>query len=131
MKKKQFKQYVLASVLAGILLSTTGCSTMFGDNNRLVNVNSAPKGAKVIVNNVPVNDTTPTKIVVTSMFAPTIINVERRGCKTQTVVVQPEFQKVGLWNILIFPGFIVDAVTGDMMKVPEAQRTLNVHLCQR
>ncbi len=35
----------------GSVLGLTACSTMFGDNDRLVHVNSAPKGAHVTVNN--------------------------------------------------------------------------------
>lgn len=53
------------------------------------------------------------------MWSPTLIKVSRPECPTKTVAIEPEFQKIGLLNILILPGFIVDAITGDMMKVPE------------
>ncbi len=122
------KKYLAVSVMASVL-GLTGCSTMFGDNDRLVHVSSAPKGAHVLVNNQAIDDTTPTQIAMTSMFAPTTITVAKRGCKPQTVVITPEFQKIGLLNILIFPGFIVDAITGDMMKVPDNQKTLTMSLC--
>ena len=48
-----------------------------------------------------------------------------------SAIIQPTLQKVGLWNILVFPGFIVDAITGDMMKVPENQRNIDLKLCQK
>ena len=131
MEKLNWNKRLLPGLVIGALLSLTGCSTIFGENDRIVNINSAPKGAKVVMNNMVVNDTTPTKVVITNMFAPTLISVERHGCKPQQIIIEPEFQKVGWWNVLVLPGFVVDAVTGDMMKIPEAQHTFNVHLCQR
>ena len=124
--KKMFVPFVMTSVL---LLSLTGCSSMFGDNQRVVKIDSAPKGAKVTVNNVAMADKTPTEAVVTDMWAPTVIKVQKPGCPTKTVTIKPEFQKIGLLNILILPGFIVDAITGDMMKIPENQRTINMQMC--
>ena len=114
---------------AASLIIMSGCSSMFGDNDRIVNVSSVPKGATVTVNSMEVADPTPTKVVVTNMWSPTIISVEKPGCKPKQMVVKPEFQKIGLLNLFIFPGFIVDAITGDMMKVPESQRNFNAKLC--
>ena len=126
----RFKKIVVLGLLTGAVISSTGCSTMFGDNERVVAINSAPTGAKVVVNNVALNDATPTKIVVNDMFSPTLISVQTTGCKAQQFTIDPEFQNVGLWNILFWPGFVIDAVTGDMMKIPENQRAFNANLCQ-
>lgn len=123
------KKQMMTVALTALLMGLTGCSTMFGDNDRLVHVNSVPKGAQVKVNNQVTADTTPTQVVVKDMFSPTTITVAKKGCKSQTTVIEPEFQKIGLLNILIFPGFIVDAITGDMMKVPDHQKTLDLTLC--
>lgn len=122
------KRWMAVGTMVSVL-GLTGCSTMFGDNDRLVHVNSEPKGAQVTVNNQVTADTTPTQVVVKDMFSPTTITISKKGCKPQTTVIEPEFQKIGLLNILIFPGFIVDAITGDMMKVPDNQKTLDLKLC--
>lgn len=124
--KKMFVPLIMASFFS---LSLTGCSSMFGDNQRVVKINSAPKGAKVTVNHVAMADKTPTETIVTDMWAPTVIKVQKPGCPTKTVTIQPEFQKIGLLNILILPGFIVDAITGDMMKIPENQRSIDMKMC--
>ncbi len=126
----RFKKIAALGLLTGAVISSTGCSTMFGDNERVVAINSVPNGAKVVVNNVALNDATPTKIVVSDMFSPTLISVQTKGCKVQQFTIDPEFQNVGFWNILLWPGFVVDAATGDMMKIPENQRVFNVNLCQ-
>jgi len=126
---KLMHKTTIACLLSLGVLSLSGCSSMFGDNNRVVHINSQPKGAKVTVNNMAVESKTPTEVVVKDMFSPTVITVQKPGCAKQTVTINPEFQKVGLLNILILPGFIVDAITGDMMKVPENQRHIDLKTC--
>lgn len=123
------KSSILSLLSSAVLLSLTACSTIFGENDRVVHINSAPKNATVVIDNVAVNGNTPTEMVVTKMFSPTIIKVQKPGCAPTTVIIDPMFQKVGLWNILVWPGFIIDAITGDMMKVPENQRNIDVKLC--
>lgn len=123
------KFYLSILITSAALFSLTGCSTIFGDNDRVVHINSTPKGSKVTVNNAPLDDRTPTETVVTNMWAPTVIKVQRPGCPSKTVVINPEFQKIGIINILVLPGFIVDAITGDMMKIPENQRNINLNVC--
>lgn len=123
------KYFITAALTSAMLLSLTACASIFGDNNRVVHINSTPKDAKVVIDNVAVDSKTPTEFVVTKMWSPTIIKIERPGCSPTQVVIDPTFQKVGLWNILILPGFIIDAITGDMMKVPENQRHIDVKLC--
>lgn len=112
-----------------MLFSLSACSTIFGDNDRIVHVNSTPKDATITIDNVTVDSKTPTQMVITKMWSPTIITIQKPGCSPTSVVIQPAFQKVGLWNILVFPGFIIDAITGDMMKVPKDQRNINAKLC--
>ncbi len=54
-----------------------------------------------------------------------IIKVAKKGYAPVTQEVQTSFQAVGLLNLFVFwPGFIIDAVTGDMMKVT----TTNIHV---
>ncbi len=48
----------------------------------------------------------------------------------KTVTINPECQKIGVLNIFVLPGFIVDAIIGDMMKIPEAQRNIDMRLCE-
>lgn len=126
---KLIRNTTVACMLSMGILSLTGCSSLLGNNNRVVHIDSQPKGAKVTVNNVNVANNTPTEVVVKDMFAATVITVQKPGCAKKTVTIQPEFQKIGLLNILVLPGFIVDAITGDMMKVPEDQRHIEVKTC--
>lgn len=119
---------VIVGMLSLGVLSLTGCSSLLGDNNRVVHIDQ-PKGAKVTVNNMVVANKTPTDVVVKDMFTPTVITVQKPGCASKTVTIQPEFQKVGILNIFVLPGFVVDAITGDMMKVPDDQHHISMTSC--
>ena len=121
------KTLTLLSMIA--MLELTGCSTIFGDNQRVVQIDSAPKGAKVSVNSMELEDRTPTETVVTNMWSPTVIKVQKSGCTSKTVTISPEFQTIGILNIFFPPAFIVDAVTGNMMKIPNNQRKIDMKLC--
>lgn len=125
---KNFIKYPLCLLAAASAMGLTGCSTMFGDNDRQIHI-QAPKGATVSVNNVTLPGKTPTTTVVSDMWQPTVITVKKPGCPEKTVTVQPEFQPIGLLNILVLPGFIVDAVTGDMMMIPKDQRNVILESC--
>ena len=115
-------------LLSVILLGLTGCATIFGDNSRAVQIKTTPIGATVIVNNGETSVTTPAAVIVPSTWSSTTIRVQKAGYQAQTFVIDPIFQPVGLWNILIWPGFIVDACSGDMMRVPIEARTFTATL---
>lgn len=121
------KTFTMLSVL--VTLGLTGCSTIFGDNNRVVHIDSAPKGAKVTVNSIELDNKTPTEITVKNMWSPTVIQAQKSGCARKTVSVTPEFQMIGILNVLFLPAFIVDAATGNMFKIPDNQHNINMKLC--
>ena len=125
---KKVMQYPAYILTLSSLISLTACSTMFGDNDREVHI-QAPAGATVSVGNVVLEEGAPTSTQITDMWTSTQITVSSPGCPKQTVTINPEFQPIGLLNILVFPGFIVDAVTGDMMKIPDDQRNLYLDSC--
>lgn len=110
-----------------LALSLTGCATLFGDHDKTVHVDSQPQGAQVFVNNMPVG-VTPTTVAINNPLSPPTITLKKPGYETQLAQVNTNFQTIGILNIFFWPGFIVDALTGDMMKVAPESRVLNVPL---
>lgn len=117
------------SLLCSLFLTfeLAGCATIFGDNSRAVQVNSKPSGAQVLVNGAP-QSATPATVNINSTFSPPTITVQKPGYQSQTVNVNTTFQPVGILNILFWPGFIIDAISGDMMKITPDSRNINVNL---
>lgn len=115
----------IALLSAAFILN--GCASVIGDNNKSVQVNSQPQGAKVFANNMPVG-TTPTTISVPSTWSPTVLTLKKKGYADQNTVINTAFQPVGVLNIFFWPGFVIDAATGNMMKVAPESRTIYASL---
>jgi len=111
-------------IAISVLPLLSGCSTLFGNNNRLVQVTSQPSGAQVYLNGQPMG-TTPATVQVPSPNN-NYVRVEKTGYQSNIQMVDSSFQPVGVLNILFWPGFIVDAVTGDMMKVSNPDMHFNL-----
>lgn len=110
------KIIIFSSILSlGFLL--TGCSTMFGTSNRTISVNSSPENATIYLNGQEYGGTPGNIKIGNPTINSYVVTVKAPGFKTYSEAVETSFQWVGLWNILFWPGFIVDALTGDMMKV--------------
>ena len=120
------KRLFTASYLISMVL-LSGCASIFGDNNKTVQVNSHPQNAQVFANNMPVG-TTPVLMTVPSTWSPTFLTFKKKGFADQTAMVNTTFQPVGALNIFIWPGFIVDAISGNMMKVAPESRAVYVTL---
>ena len=88
---------------------------MFGNKNRTVAVNSSPQGAKVFLNGNLVGRT-PSSITVANPSG-NVITLQKSGYYTGESSIPTHFQGVGFLNIFFWPGFIVDAATGDMHAV--------------
>lgn len=100
-------------LLVGLLLS--GCATIFSGSSDQVEFKSMPEGARVEVNGVSVGRTPMTANIKRNITAPTV-QLKLNGYETQQILMQNSFNAVSLLNIFFWPGFIVDAVTGTIMK---------------
>jgi len=117
-------------ILMVFVLLLTGCSSIFGDNNKTVNVNSHPQNAQIFLDNRPVG-ATPTTITIPSTWSPTVLTLKKPGYAEQTATVSTAFQPVGALNIFFWPGFVIDAISGDMMKIRPESRSISVNLAKK
>ncbi len=113
--------------LSAAMTLLSGCASVAGDNSKVVQVNSKPAGAKVYVNNVPMG-TTPTQISVNNTWSPTLLTLKKKGYEDTNAQVNTAFQPIGILNVFFWPGFIVDAASGNMMKVAPDSRVINAEL---
>lgn len=115
----------IATMGLASFLSLGGCATLFGNHNRSVQINSNPEGATVTLNGMNVGNT-PTHVVIQSTMSTNVISVKKQGYKVSQREIATSFQPVGFLNVFFWPGFIVDAVTGDMMKLNTHFVTVNL-----
>lgn len=121
--------YKISKSLTLLTLSSalfSGCASIFGDNTRNISIKSNPSGAKIFIDNVQYG-TTPSIISLTNyIYSGKVISLKKEGYETQSTMINSKFQPVGLWNILFWPGFLIDAAAGNTVKIDPQH--LNVDL---
>lgn len=123
-----FKKIGKLIVVFAAVISLNSCASIAGDNMRTVCVHSQPQGAGIYVDGLR-RGTTPGSITLPSyIYGGKTIVVKKEGYQEQVLMVNSKFQPCGLWNILFWPGFFVDAATGNIVKIDPACYNLTAEL---
>lgn len=111
-----------------LFLAITGCASIAGDNTRAVKVQSNPSGAKIFVDNQQYGVTPSIIKLPTYIYGGKSITLRKSGYQDQTLVVNTAFQPIALLDILFWPSLIIDAATGNIVKIDPASLNLNTEL---
>jgi hypothetical protein len=118
------------SLLAMGITVMTGCASIAGDNTRRVSVNSKPEGAAIYVDNQQYG-TTPAVITLPSyVYGGKSVTLKKRGYQDTSMIVNTKFQPIALLDVLLWPTLLVDAATGDLVKIDPANRQLHATLAR-
>lgn len=122
------KKLILTSVVFMISLSLTSCATIFGDNSRAISVNSHPQGAGIYVDGLR-HGTTPSIVTLPAyVYGGKTICLKKEGYHDQAMILNTRFQPCGLWNLLFWPGFLIDGATGNTVKIDPNNLNLTAQL---
>lgn len=116
---------LLASTIA---LSLSGCASIAGDNTRTVKVDSVPKGAAIYVDNQQYGVTPALITLPTYIYGGKSVTLKKAGYQDQTMMVNSKFQPIALLDILLWPTLLIDAATGNIVKIDPANLYLNTQL---
>lgn len=111
-----------------LFLTITGCASLFGDNTRAVKVDSYPAGAAIYVDNLQYGVTPAVITLPNYIYGGKSVTLRKKGYQDQTIMVNSKFQPIALLDIFLWPTFIIDAVTGDIVKIDPANLNLNYKL---
>lgn len=109
MKKMTLARWIIVCLIA---VTFSGCATVLSGTSQKITIDSEPQGALVQIGHqtgrTPVTMTIPKgkdyEVVVSVVGRKRVIPLTRT------------FDTIGFLNVLFFPGFIVDAATGALMK---------------
>lgn len=105
-------------------LCLTGCASIAGNNTRMVKVESEPAGATILVDNQAYGVTPAVITLPTYIYGGKSITLRKKGYQDQSMMVNSKFQPVALLDIFLWPTFIIDAATGDLVKIDPANLNL-------
>ena len=103
------------ALLTCLTLTSAGCATIFSGSHDPITFNSIPEGAVVEINGARVGKT-PVTIPIKRSITPPQVRLKLADHEPQAILLQNTFNAVALLDILFWPGFIVDAATGSLMK---------------
>lgn len=106
------KNIVVWITLLSFALSGSGCCSIFAGGSQMITVNSKPEGAKVQLGSLQGITPYQVKLPRGKDYAITV----RHGDKTQSTPLQKKVNGIFWINILVWPGLIIDAATGNMYK---------------
>ena len=116
-------------LLAALLVTTSGCATLISGMSQKVKVQVIDAETQVIIPDAicVVTDgdglkhtmkKNPEKVVLSKNFTPLALRCKAQGYEQKDVGQGARFDKVGLVNLIYWPGFTIDGVTGAMKKYP-------------
>lgn len=97
-------------------LVLTSCATLFGDKDRVVRVDSEPRGATVRLNGMPYGKT-PASIEISSMLGSNTIEISKEGYETIVFPVKTSVQPIAFLNLLNLLCWGIDLATGNVMRL--------------
>lgn len=113
-----------------VVLTFTGCASIFGDNSRSVKVNSYPQGAGIYIDNKQYGVTPAVVTLPSNIYGGKAVTLKKAGYVEQTQAINTKFQPVSLLDILLWPTLIVDGVTGNLVKIDPANTTVDARLAR-
>ena len=118
------------SLISLIMVALAGCASIAGDNTRAVKVESRPAGAKIMVDNQQYGTTPAVVTLPTYIYGGKSVTLKKAGYQDQTMMVNTAFQPIALLDILAWPTLLVDAATGNIVKIDPATRNLNANMAR-
>ncbi|MDC8449824.1 MAG: PEGA domain-containing protein [Nitrospira sp.] len=108
-------QLVRAAFASAFVVCLSGCATIFTGSNDNITFKSVPEGARVEINGNSIGRT-PVTVPVKRALTPPQVMLKLDGYDQRSILLQNGFNGVSILNIFFWPGFIVDAATGTLMK---------------
>lgn len=112
-------------IISAVFLTLSGCASLVGDNRRDIKIESNPVGAAIYLDNQRYGVTPAIVTLPTYIYGGKTITLKKAGYHEQTMTVNSQFQPIALLDIFCWPTFIIDAATGNIVKIHPSN--LNLH----
>ena len=99
-------------VVGALAIALTGCATILSGTTQKITIHSDPQGAYARIGH-QAGRTPVTLTVPKGKDLQLEVTIDRNK---RIIPLRRTFDPMGILNVFFFPGFIVDAVTGAMMK---------------
>ncbi|MDR3432293.1 MAG: hypothetical protein P4L95_10415 [Rouxiella aceris] len=128
LNNKSLKKMTSTLLTLSIVMSLSGCSTLFGSAQDGISIRSQDPDAKILVNGNYVGKGNAYYALAKGKTA--TITAEKSGCSSQSVETTKKVSGLTWLNLFFWPGFIVDAATGSIQQASPTNYSVTP-VCQR
>ena len=104
----------------------TSCATILSGTSDEINFTSDPKGADIMLDGLKVGKTPATVSIKRPGFGNKEITIKLDGYEDRTFMLQKEFNTMVICNLASWPGWIIDVITGSIMKYSKTNYDLDL-----
>ena len=104
----------------------TSCATIISGTSDEINFTSDPKGADIMLDGLKVGKTPATVSIKRPGFGNKEITIKLDGYEDRTFMLQKQFNTMALCNVANWAGWIIDIVTGSVMKYSKTNYNLDL-----
>ena len=104
----------------------TSCATILSGTSDEIRFTSDPKGADIMLDGVKLGKTPASVTIKRPGFGNKEITLKLDGYEDRTFMLQKEFNTMALCNLAGWPGWVIDIITGSVMKYSKTNYDLDL-----
>ena len=104
----------------------TSCATILSGTSDEITFNSDPGGADIMLDGLKLGKTPATVSIKRPGFGNKEITLKLDGYEDRTFMLQKEFNTMAICNLASWPGWVIDIVTGTIMKYSKTNYSVDL-----
>ena len=104
----------------------TSCATILSGTSDEITFNSDPGGASIMLDGLKLGKTPATVSIKRPGFGNKEITLKLDGYEDRTFMLQKEFNTMAICNLAGWPGWVIDIITGSVMKYSKTNYDLDL-----
>ena len=117
---------VVLMMIAFTVLVFTSCATILSGTSDEITFNSDPGGADIMLDGLKLGKTPATVSIKRPGFGNKEITLKLDGYEDRTFMLQKEFNTMAICNLASWPGWVIDILTGSVMKYSKTNYDLDL-----
>ena len=117
---------VVLMMIAFTVLVFTSCATILSGTSDEIRFDSDPEGASIMLDGLKLGKTPATVTIKRPGFGNKEITLKLDGYEDRTFMLQKEFNTMAICNLASWPGWVIDVVTGSIMKYSKTNYDLDL-----
>ena len=113
-------------ILACTAFIFNSCATILTGTSDVISFASNPSGADIMVNGLKIGKTPATVTIKRPGFGEKSVTLKLDGYEERTFILQKEFNTMAICNLGSIPGWLIDVLTGTVMKYSQTHYDLDL-----